>query len=147
MFTGLPLLTSFVMSSPNWGLTQSLSNKHVSGLPLLTSFVMSSPNWGLTQSLSNKHVLGLPASPNGGLTQSLSNKHVLGLPASLRSPSSPNGGLTQSLSNKHFVFVWLFLYSSAQSSKLVSHHRIKKASHLRERLCSLNRSEFGRICC
>ena len=45
-------------------------------------------------------------------------------------------GLTQSLSNKCEAFVWLFCFSPTPESKLSSLSRNKKASHLRERLCS-----------
>ncbi len=53
---------------------------------------------------------------------------INGTVGSLRSPTYSYIGLTQSLSNKCFAFILLFLCGSAQSSKLVSRHRIKKAS-------------------
>ena len=70
-----------------------------------------------------------------------------GLSASLRSADFFGGHLTQSLSNKHYVFVWLFYRSSAQSSKLVSRLRNKKASHLHGRLCRAygNRTRITRM--
>ena len=52
-------------------------------------------------------------------------------------PTYLNGVLTQSFSTNRFAFRWLFLRSSAQSSKLVSRPRIKKACHFRDKLCEL----------
>jgi hypothetical protein len=43
-----------------------------------------------------------------------------GLPFSLRSNVIPEGLLTQSLSNKREAFVWLFSFSPAYTSELVT---------------------------